>query len=83
LAKKVEAFILENSRRILSLPDSDSSGMHFCDICPHELNFHGKKCRAYIVAPGNDELKYFYNNISRMIRNHGYLGEHRLIKNDS
>ena len=80
LARDVESFIIENSRRILQLPDSDSSGMCFCDLCPHNLNFRGKKCSAYVrAAPGNEELKYFYDEISRIIREHGYLKDHPLI----
>lgn len=81
LARDVESFILENSKRILQLPDSDSSGMCFNDLCPHNLNFRGKKCSAYVrAAPGNEELKYFYDEISRIIREHGYLKDHPLIK---
>lgn len=80
LAHEVESFILENSRRILLLPDSDSSGMVICDVCPHNLNFRGKKCSAYMMVQGNDEFKFFYNEVSRIIRNHGYLLNHRLIR---
>ena len=33
-----------------------------------------------MMLPGNDEIKYFYNEVSRMIRKHGYLKDHRLIR---
>ena len=81
LAHEVESFILENSRRILLLPDSDSFGMMICDVCPHNMNFRGKKCSAYVREPGNEELRFFYDKITRIIREHGYLKNHRLIQN--
>ena len=82
LAQEVEFFVLENSGRILQLPDSDQSGVRVYDVCPHKLNFCGKKCCAYMAVSGNDEFKYFYSEVSRIIRKHGYLKDHRAIRDN-